>query len=132
MTSFLYFEDDPLSRKVMCLLLTNQLGYRDVTIFDNTANFLKKATTLPYKPDIIFLDIHMQPYNGFEVLMGLRESGAFVGSKIVALTASVMSEEVELLRKAGFDGVIGKPITGHAFPDLLARIIAGHRVWRPT
>jgi CheY-like chemotaxis protein len=132
MPSFLYFEDDPLSRKVMQLLLTKKLGYTDVTILENSHDYLTKIRALPYKPDIIFVDIHMQPYNGFEVLKGIRDTEAFIGTKIVAITASVMSEEVELLRVAGFDGVIGKPITSNTFHELLTRIIEGDKVWRPT
>jgi CheY-like chemotaxis protein len=132
MLSFLYFEDDPLSRKVMYLLLTRKLGYQDVTILENSQDYLKAIQALPYKPDIIFVDIHMQPHNGFEVLKGIRDTGAFIGTKIVAITASVMSEEVELLHVAGFDGVIGKPISGNTFHELLNRIIEGDRVWRPT
>jgi two-component system cell cycle response regulator DivK len=132
MTSFVYFEDDQLSRRVMELLLKKKLGYTDVTIMEDSTDYLTKMLSLSYKPDIIFVDIHMQPYNGFQVLAGIRASETLLGSKIVALTASVMSEEVKLLREAGFDGVIGKPIDASAFPELLSRILEGQKVWRPT
>jgi CheY-like chemotaxis protein len=73
----------------------------------------------------------MQPYDGFEVLKQLRANAVFSASRIVALTASVMNEEVQMLRDAGFDGVIGKPVDRVAFPDLLERIVRGEKVWRP-
>lgn len=132
MVSFLYYEDDLLSRKVMQVLLTKKLGYTNVTIFENSADYLAKAQALSYTPDIILLDIHMQPHSGFEVLAGLRAVETFKTCKIVALTASVMSEEVDRLRIAGFDSVIGKPIDGNTFPDLLMRILKGENIWRPT
>ena len=132
MLSFVYIEDDAMSRKVMAMLLTKKMGYNSVTILEDSENFLAKILELPYPPDVIFLDIHMQPYNGFEVLEMIRAGGHCPEAKMVALTASVMNEEVELLRKAGFDGVIGKPIDINTFPDLLNRILQGERIWRPT
>jgi hypothetical protein len=48
----------------------------------------------------------------------------------VALTASVMNEEVHKLREAGFHSVIAKPIDVDTFPDLLHRIVGGETVWR--
>jgi CheY-like chemotaxis protein len=48
---------------------------------------------------------------------------------VMALTASVMNEEINKLREAGFDGVLGKPLSFHTFPDTLRRILAGERIW---
>src|SRR5687768_14385655 len=61
---FVYFEDDPLSRKVMELLLMRQGGYSDLTIFSESSEPIQKLRALPYKPNIIFMDIHMEPLNG--------------------------------------------------------------------
>ena len=49
--------------------------------------------------------------------------------QVVALTASVMSEEVARLKRRGFDGAIAKPLNVEAFPDLIARIMEGESVW---
>ncbi|MGD9094095.1 MAG: hypothetical protein PVF74_14705, partial [Anaerolineales bacterium] len=48
---------------------------------------------------------------------------------IVALTASVMNEEVQQLRRAGFDSGISKPISVRTFPALIQRIADGEKVW---
>ena len=132
MASFVYLEDDAMSRHILELLLTRKLGYTDVKVLADSEGFLEKITALPFKPDVIFVDIHMLPHDGFHILKTIRESGTLPTTRIVALTASVMNEEVETLRRAGFDGVIGKPIDSTTFPDLLNRIIQGERVWRPT
>ncbi len=47
------------------------------------------------KPDVILLDIHVKPYSGFEMLEMLRKMNGFVDVPVVALTASVMNEEVQ-------------------------------------
>ena len=132
MTTFVYLEDDMLSRQVMEMILTRQLGYSDVTMLEDSTDFEMKIGALPYVPDVVFVDIHMRPHDGFEVLKRLRSNTSYSDSKIVALTASVMNEEVKLLRDAGFDGVIGKPVDRSVFPDLLERILQGEKVWRPT
>jgi CheY-like chemotaxis protein len=63
------------------------------------------------------------------MLAMLRADPQYRDAKVIALTASVMSEEVEQLRNSRFDGAIGKPLRASTFPDLLARILNGEAVW---
>jgi CheY-like chemotaxis protein len=125
----LYFEDEPMSRMVMEMLLKRGLGLDDVTIFADSADFKQRLVDLDTTPDIVFLDIHIEPYNGFQMLKMLRENPRFQQSRIIALTASVMNEEVEMLQDAGFDGGIAKPIDQQVFPQLIERIMAGEDIW---
>ncbi|MCA9905935.1 MAG: response regulator [Anaerolineae bacterium] len=128
--SILYVEDDAHSRRVMKLLLTAQMGLQNVTIFENSVDFLDRAEALNPKPDVIFLDIHMEPHTGFEMLNMVRASAKLQATPVVALTASVMNDEVEKLRTAGFDGCIAKPLNIQHFPHLLDSILSGETVWR--
>ena len=127
--NILYVEDDALSREVMQALLTRKLGFQNITIFEDSRRFMEKLRAMDAGPDVIFLDIHMEPIDGFEMLRQVREDAAFHSTKIVALTASVMNEEVKLLRAAGFNGVLAKPLNVDAFPDALERILGGEQVW---
>jgi CheY-like chemotaxis protein len=127
--SILYVEDESRSRRVM-QMITSDLELPDVTIFEDSTDFLERALAVAPKPDLIFLDIHVKPYTGFEMLDMLRNSGRFVGVPIVAMTASVMNEEIQELRTAGFDGCIAKPIDFDSFPEILNRIMSGEQVWR--
>jgi two-component system, cell cycle response regulator DivK len=129
MTSFLYVEDDALSRDVMSLILVRMLGFSQVTILEDSSDFVSKLEAIPYVPDVILLDIHIQPTDGFSMLRQLRDHAAYKYSRIVALTASVMNEEVERLRSAGFDGVIPKPVNMDTFEEVLGRILSGEQVW---
>jgi CheY-like chemotaxis protein len=126
----LYVEDDEMSREVMQFLLTLGLGMTKVTLFDDSTDFIKKVEALPEKPDVIFLDIHMMPIDGFSMLKLLREHEAYKNTIVVALTASVMNEEVQLLQSAGFNSCIPKPIDQRTFPATLNRILSGERIWR--
>ncbi|MBX3061850.1 MAG: response regulator [Anaerolineae bacterium] len=127
--TILYVEDEVRSRKVM-RLLANDLGLPQVMILEDSSDFLARMQALEHKPDVIFLDIHVRPYTGFEMLKMLRESALFPGVPVVAMTASVMNEEVAQLRTAGFDGCIAKPIDVDNFPDTLNRIMNGETIWR--
>jgi CheY-like chemotaxis protein len=126
---FLYVEDEPFSRKVLEMIMTRGLGYKHVNIFENSEQFCQRIDELAPKPNIIFLDIHMLPINGFEMLKLLRQHPDYQDKQVIALTASVMNEEVDLLRHAGFNGAIAKPIDQASFPALLEQILDGEEVW---
>lgn len=128
----LYVEDEPMSRRVMNLMLVNDLEFSRVVIFEDSANFVERVMQLDPLPELIMLDIHVQPYTGLEMLAMLRAQQAFDQTPIIALTASVMNEEVQQLRQAGFDGCISKPIDVDEFPKMLALIAQGQKLWRIT
>jgi len=126
----LYIEDDANSRRLMSMLLRRRMSLPNVTILENSENFLERMQELEPKPDIIFLDIHLQPYNGFEMLKMLRQLDWIEGRPIIALTASVMNEEVHKLRTLGFNGCLAKPLDMASFPETFDRLLAGETIWR--
>jgi CheY-like chemotaxis protein len=124
----LYVEDDPPSRQVMELLMRFEVHVPRLTIFEDSENFLARVKALPVKPDVVLLDIHVKPLDGFTMLSVLRENG-YAETMIVALTASVMNDEVKRLETAGFNGVIAKPVNVDVFPKLWERIAQHEKVW---
>ena len=128
----LYVEDDPNSRVIMRMILVNRMKLPHVTIFEDSVDFLVRAEAIDPKPDIVFLDIHVDPYNGFEMLDMLRQSDHFTDTYIVALTASVMNEEITQLQNSGFDGCLSKPVDSDLIPDIMTQIMSGHKIWNIT
>jgi two-component system, cell cycle response regulator DivK len=126
---FLYVEDDPTSRIVMEMLLRYSFEDAHLTILEDSRDFPQRLEALTAGLDVIFLDIHMTPYTGFEMLRMIRDSERYKGTTVIALTASVMSEEVDRLKTEGFNGVIAKPLDREAFPKLMERILNGQAVW---
>jgi CheY-like chemotaxis protein len=125
----LYVEDDPSSRKLMSMLLRGRMKLPDVTILEDSEDFLARVEALHPKPDVVLLDIHVNPYDGFEMLEMLRRFEWAATTPIIALTASVMNEEIQKLGTAGFNGCIAKPIDLNTFPETLARILDGEVLW---
>jgi two-component system cell cycle response regulator DivK len=126
--AFLYVEDDTLSREIMEMLLGG-LGYSPLTIFEDSTDFMTRLENLMPQPDVVFLDIHMKPYDGFQLLKVLRAHPQFTSAIVVAVTASVMNEEMKRLKEAGFNGAIGKPLDFDNFATLMQRLLTGEEIW---
>jgi CheY-like chemotaxis protein len=124
-----YVEDDENSILVMKMVVERVMKLPTLYVLQSRADFVQQVKGLGVVPDVFLLDIQMKPYDGVELLSMLRKDPQFKCSKVIALTASVTNEEVSLLKSGGFDGAIAKPLNIEAFPDLIARIINGERVW---
>jgi CheY-like chemotaxis protein len=127
--SFLYIDDDPISRDVVKILLERVMGYSKVTFFETSHNFMDKIRALSEVPNIIFLALQVRPHDGYEMLAALRGDSAYQHAIIIAVTANVMATDVEKMKVSGFSGLISKPIIHRIFPELLNKILAGEPVW---
>src|SRR5829696_4406902 len=94
----LYVEDDPGSRKVMRVLVSTLADPVQLITFEDSSNFMEKLAALNSVPDIFLLDIQITPHDGFSMLKMLRSSEGFADKIVMALTASVMNEEINKLR----------------------------------
>jgi two-component system, cell cycle response regulator DivK len=126
---FLYVENDADSRQVMDILMRKRLGNKHLTIFEDSENFLERVAELTSAPDVFLLDIHVGPLDGYAMLEQIRNDARYADKFVVAITASVMVTEVDELKAAGFDGLIGKPLDKELFPRLLQDILRGESVW---
>ncbi len=127
--SYLYVEDDLLSCEIMQMIMENAMSVEQLTIFTDGTDFMERLKALHPIPNVIMLDIHLQLHNGFDLLAMLRADPDYQDTTVIALTASVMNEEVENLRLSGFDGAIAKPLSVQVFPGLMERILNGDAVW---
>src|SRR5688572_21823385 len=129
MQTILYVEDDAGSRKVMQYLVRGGLQDCQLTMFEDSQDFMARLEMLETQPTVIMLDIHVEPFSGFEMLQQLRADERYQDLPILALTASVMNEEIQKLRLAGFSGVLAKPLNPDLFPEQFKRILGGEQVW---
>jgi CheY-like chemotaxis protein len=83
------FEDTKLS------VITASDGYEAIEVF-------KKQ-----QPDIILMDIRMPNMDGYEAAKEIKKLSDI---PIVALTASVMQDDFERLKRQNFDGYLRKPV----------------------
>ncbi len=112
-------EDHEVNRELARVLL-ERCGCEVVTTVDG-AEALQAATASVY--DLIFLDLQMPNLNGLEAAKRMRSQG--VRAPLIAMSASVLSQEREQCRKAGMNDFLPKPFRKSDVQELLARYLAG-------
>lgn len=99
-------DDDQLSQRLMRVLLTRE-GHR----VETASNGLEALNAVKRKKyDIVFMDLHMPVMDGMEASRQIRawENGG-THTFIVALTASFLPQNGQILFEAGMDNYIAKP-----------------------
>ena len=104
-------EDNIMNQQVICEHLA-RVGLK-IIVAENgkigveiVQNRMKKGEK---QFDLIFMDMHMPVMDGLEAATKIFELN--VGIPIVAMTANVMSDDMEIYRKSGMDDCLGKPFT---------------------
>ena len=63
------------------------------------------------QPALILMDIQLPGINGIEALQRLRADPVTSATPVIAVTASVMTQDRSRIMAAGFDGFQSKPIS---------------------
>ena len=104
-------EDNSLNQQVMSDHLS-RLGLNSV-IAHNGREGIERVTERiksgSKQFDLILMDVHMPVMDGLECSSRLTEMG--IKTPIVAVTANIMSNDVELYRTSGMSDCLGKPFT---------------------
>ena len=110
----LIVDDEPMIidffREVLSLTKINMLF---VDNGNKAINIIKQHNDI----DIVLLDIRMPEINGFEVFKKIKELRPKL--PVIAQTAYAFSDDIEMVKSAGFDDYICKPISN----DLLCQKI---------
>jgi signal transduction histidine kinase/response regulator of citrate/malate metabolism len=116
-------EDNSLNQQVICDHLA-RVGLSTVVAQDGKegVDIVSKRLLDGDKPfDLILMDIHMPVMDGLEAASRIKE----IGSKtpVVAVTANIMSNDVELYKESGMSDCLGKPFTSHELWKCLVKYI---------
>ena len=120
-------EDDDNSYLASVDLL-RMSGARSVHPCTSGASTMELAQKLP-KVDLFLVDIYMPGETGYDLIKRIRSHPELQDSKVVALTASVMYDDIRRVREAGFDSFIGKPVRPARFAEQVRKILAGEALW---
>jgi signal transduction histidine kinase len=113
-------EDNPVNRRVILRSLRGMALAIDVAETGQEA--LALHTARPY--DLILMDIRMPEMDGVTATRHIRELPGDAGHvPIVALTASVLKDELQTYQSAGMDAILSKPFEGDSLRQVVARYI---------
>ena len=121
-------EDDPNSylAAIELLKLHGVTTVHPFTDGDSTMTFVDETSE---SVDIFLVDIHMPGETGYDLVKRIRNHSKISNTKIVALTAGVLFDDIRRAKAAGFDAFIGKPIKPYEFAQQLERILEGESLW---
>lgn len=120
-------EDDPNARLVALELLRNAgAGYCYARKAADSAVLLAK--NLP-QVHLFLVDINMPVKTGFQFLDEIRGDEKLRDTRVVAVSAGTLAEDVKRAREAGFDGFISKPLNPKRFSVQVQAVLDGETVW---
>ena len=118
---FLVIEDNPVNQRIIAAMLERQGA--SVDLADNGKEGLQAIAA--HDHDAIFMDCQMPIMDGYECTRLIRESEQVTGKrrKIIATTASAMTDDQDECLRRGMDDYISKPITPSALIDVIKRAL---------
>ena len=75
------------------------------------------------RPDVILMDIQLPDIDGLEAIRQLRADPRTRHIPVIAVTAFAMRGDAEIMKGAGFDGYITKPIRYQAFLEEIESVV---------
>lgn len=119
----LIVEDDRISQKMVRDAL-RAAGYETEEV-DSGERALQKVAERT--PDLIVMDVRLPGIDGLETTRRLKADPGTAAIPIVAVTAHVMPEDESLIRDAGCDAYMPKPLRFSALLGLVRDLLAGDR-----
>lgn len=115
--------DDNLDGAMTLSMLLELSGFDAASAHDGRAAL---EIVERFRPDAVVLDIGLPGLDGFQVARRLRNSPAFQGLVLIALTGYGQEADRERSRQAGFDHYFVKPTD----PDTLCQLLTRHATSR--
>lgn len=112
--------EDNLSSMKLASFLLNSSGY-EVLQASNAKNGLELISS--QMPALVLMDMQLPGMNGLDATRQLKSDPNLAHIKVIAFTACAMNGDKEIMRAAGCDGYISKPIHRLDFLELVNRIL---------
>ena len=119
----LVVEDDEKSRK----LVRDVLTFRGYEIVEAETGEEGVRLAQERRPGLVLMDIRLPGIDGIQALGRLRAEVATRGIPVMAMTASVMTNDRQKVLDAGFDAFQSKPIKIKDFVAAVEQLLERHR-----
>jgi two-component system cell cycle response regulator DivK len=124
----LVVEDNELNMKLFCDLL-DAYGFQTVESRDGL-----KAVDLAreHRPDLIIMDIQLPEVSGLDLTRWIKDDTAIRDIPIMAVTAFAMRQDERLVREAGCEAYMSKPIQMAAFINEVKKLTSPRGSGQPA
>ena len=119
----LVVEDNDKSRK----LVRDVLTFKGYEIVEAETGEEGVGLAQERRPSLILMDIRLPGIDGIQALGRLRAEVATRGIPVMAMTASVMTNDRQKVLDAGFDSFQSKPIKIKDFVAAVEQLLERHR-----
>jgi two-component system, cell cycle response regulator DivK len=119
----LVVEDNDKNRK----LVRDVLTFKGYEVIESETGEEGVRLAQERRPSLVLMDIRLPGIDGVEALRRLRAEETTRGIPVMAMTASVMSEDRQKIMAAGFDGYQSKPINVTGFVAAVAELLERSR-----
>lgn len=121
-------DDHSLCRRGLTELLTHRY---DITVVGATGNVIELGELLrEHKPDLLVMDLRMEPLDGLSVLAQIRKEGH--DTPVIILTMSDSEADLASALRAGVRGYLLKDMAPDDVADAIRRVAAGEMVVAPA
>ncbi len=117
-------EDNPVNRSVLQALL-NSLSLPEATICDDGHTALEAYQQQQGQFDVILMDVEMPGLDGLGATRAIRQFEQQTGLSpcpVIALTAHTLDNDASLIRDAGIDQVLNKPLRRNTLIQCLQQL----------
>jgi two-component system cell cycle response regulator DivK len=119
----LIVEDNDKSRK----LVRDVLTFKRYEVIESETDEEGIRLALERCPSLVLMDIRLPGIDGVEALRRLRAEGTTRRIPVMAMTASVMTEDRQKILEAGFDAYQSKPLNVTDFMAAVEQLLERHR-----
>lgn len=117
----LIVEDNTLNMRLFSDLLEAS-GYVTLQCIDGEKAV---ALALEHKPDLIIMDIQLPEVSGLDITRWLKDDERTQEIPVLAVTAFAMRTDEMLVREAGCEGYLSKPIQVRSFLSTVDSLVDG-------
>jgi CheY-like chemotaxis protein len=114
--------EDNLMNKILVREILTLNGYDIIEAKDGLEAI---KLIVAYKPDLILMDIQLPEMDGFTATRIIKANSLTKDIPVIALTASAMKGDEEMILSSGFDGYMAKPIDVKRLIDLINDTLKG-------
>ena len=117
--TLLYIEDNPVNALIVAELVARR---SDLKLHVATTGVEGVELAILHRPDLVLLDMQLPDIDGYEVLRRLRVQAATASTRVVALSANAMPQDIQRGMAAGLSDYWTKPLDFDAFTSSIEAI----------